>query len=172
MNLPQLFRVEGVSVIKFTTMKNKTLLLAVSLFSVCAVTAPGILANPTPAPATTTAEPATGDHEKKPKMDPAARIDKRVERMTKALTLTADQQKKVRDILTAEMEDARAQRGAGASLSPEERKAKRQEAMEKSRTSVRAVLTPEQQTKFDSMKPGEHRKGPKHDEAGAPAPVQ
>jgi len=70
--------------------------------------------------------------------------DERVAQIDKAVTLTADQKAKIKDILTKEMDEMKA-------LSPEERRGKMRESMKATHDAVRAVLTADQQTKFDAM---------------------
>lgn len=81
-----------------------------------------------------------------------------IERLDKAVTLTAEQKTKLLDIYTKAAEQAKA-------LTPEERRAKGPEIMKATRDQVRALLTPEQQAKFDAMpmgpRGGDHK--PKND---------
>lgn len=74
--------------------------------------------------------------------------DAMVERLDKAVGLTADQKAKIKDIYTKNMEKAR-------DASPEDRRA----IMQGQRDQVRAALTPEQQKKFDEMPQGKGGKG-------------
>jgi Spy/CpxP family protein refolding chaperone len=66
--------------------------------------------------------------------------DQMVARYDEALTLTADQKTKIKDIITANMEKAK-------EAAPEDRRT----IMQGLRDQIRALLTPEQQTKFDAM---------------------
>jgi Spy/CpxP family protein refolding chaperone len=84
--------------------------------------------------------PLAHAQEKKGAMSP----EQRIERIEHAVgTLTADQKAKIKDILTAAQEEMR-------NTPKEERKSKMTETNQK----VRAVLTPEQQKKFDEMPQG------------------
>lgn len=74
--------------------------------------------------------------------------DAQVERIDQAVGLTADQKAKIKEIYTKNMEKAR-------DASPEDRRA----IMQGQRDQVRAVLTPEQQKKFDEMPQGKGGKG-------------
>ena len=80
--------------------------------------------------------------------------------LTEKLGLTADQQAKV----TAIWKDSQAQTKAlraDTTLSDEDRRSKIGEIMKAQHDQIRALLTPEQQTTFDSLpKPGERRKKP------------
>ena len=71
----------------------------------------------------------------------------RVEQLDKALTLTADQKTKIMAILEKGREEAQA-------IPKEERKEKMPEMMRAQNAKIRALLTPEQQTKFDAMPQG------------------
>jgi Spy/CpxP family protein refolding chaperone len=76
--------------------------------------------------------------------------DQMVARLDEALTLTADQKTKIKDLMTANMEKAK-------DAAPEERRT----IMQGQRDQIRALLTPEQQKKFDDMPqrgPGDRKK--------------
>ena len=79
--------------------------------------------------------------------------DQMVAHLDEAVSLTADQKAKIKDIYVKAREEIQA-------AAPEERREKMMEVMKSTREQVRAVLTPEQQTKFDAMRPprGEHKK--------------
>ena len=76
--------------------------------------------------------------------------DARVEQLDKALSLTSDQKTKVKEIYAKSQESMRsAVRGGGG-----DRQAAREKMMEMMRSTrdqVRAVLTDEQQKKFDAL---------------------
>ena len=76
-------------------------------------------------------------------MDPATMLA----RLDEAVTLTADQKTKVTDIYK-KMTD---QMGA---LAPEDRRTKGQEIRTATNAEIRALLTPDQQKKFDAMPQG------------------
>jgi len=81
--------------------------------------------------------------------------DERVAQIDKAVTLTADQKTKIKDILVKAQQDMQA-------LAREDRRTKGREIMQAAQDAVRAALTPEQQTKFDAMPqpgPGGRRGG-------------
>ncbi len=70
--------------------------------------------------------------------------DAQIERIDAAVTLTAEQKTKVREILASVQEKTQA-------LPKEERRAQGAELRKASNAQIRAVLTPEQQKKFDAM---------------------
>jgi len=74
--------------------------------------------------------------------DPAAQV----ERLTKELDLTADQQTKVKDILTKQGADMKALRDQG--LSREDAQPKMHEIREATTKAINAVLTADQQKKY------------------------
>ena len=74
--------------------------------------------------------------------------DQYVERVEQAVgSLTDAQKTKIKNIVAKTMEQTKA-------LPKEERKEKGQSMQKKQREDVRAVLTPEQQKKYDAMTPG------------------
>jgi len=79
-------------------------------------------------------------------MDPAAMV----ERLTKELDLTADQQTKVKDILTKRAADMKTLR-EDQSTAPEDKRAKSRDIQEASNKAINAVLTPDQQKKYADM---------------------
>ena len=92
----------------------------------------------------------------------------RLQHLAETLGLTDDQKAKIGAIFKEEFEKSRAMM-EDASLAPEDRRAKMRELREDSRTRARAVLTPEQQQKFDALpRPG---RGPRGEGPGeAPPP--
>lgn len=74
------------------------------------------------------------------RMDP----EKRIEQIDKAVTLTADQKTQIRAIYAKTEADLK-------DLAPEERREKGREILEGTRAQVRALLTADQQAKFDAM---------------------
>jgi len=72
-------------------------------------------------------------------------LEQRLAQLDKTLHITADQKKQIQDIWAKEATGAKGAKGKeGNDL---------RAALEKTRNEVRAVLTPEQQKKFDKMKP-------------------
>lgn len=75
----------------------------------------------------------------------------RVEQLDKALTLTADQKTKITAILEKARDDMQA-------VPKEERKEKMADMNKATNAKIRAVLTAEQQAKFDAMPQGQGKK--------------
>ncbi len=71
-------------------------------------------------------------------------VDEEIARIDKAVTLTADQKAKIKDIISKTREQMQG-------LAPEDRRTKGRELMQAQRDQIRAVLTDEQKTKFDEM---------------------
>ena len=97
---------------------------------------------PPPETAGATPERGHGGHH----FDP----EKRSEMMAKHLNLSADQQAKVKDILSSEQ--AQMQKlHQDSSLSQEDRRSKMMDLHKTSNDQIRALLNPDQQKKFDEM---------------------
>lgn len=79
--------------------------------------------------------------------------EERLKSMTEALTLTADQQAKLKPILEDQAKQQRALRD-DAALSDEDRRKKSTALREEFNGKIKAVLTPEQQTKWEKMRQG------------------
>jgi periplasmic protein CpxP/Spy len=91
-------------------------------------------------------------------MDP----EKRTEMLTKHLSLTSDQQPKVLEILKSEQSQMQSLH-SDSSLSQEDRRSKAMDIHKSSNDQIRALLTPDQQKKFDEMQSRhehEHGNGP------------
>ncbi len=80
------------------------------------------------------------------RQDPA----KRVQRLTKKLHLSAEQQSKIRSILEGQQTQAQAIR-QDTSLSQQDRRGKMMQLRKDTHEQVRAALNPEQRQKFDAM---------------------
>jgi len=110
---------------------------------------------PPPAP-----PPPAGEwnHEGRPRKGPGDPREQ-LERMKTALSLTAEQAAQVEAIFKENAPKREALRD-DTSLSQEDRFAKMMALRKESETKVRALLTPEQQQKFDAMpRPGPGRRG-------------
>lgn len=97
--------------------------------------------------------------------------DQELAHMTQTLNLTADQQAKIKPILEDSSKQMQSLR-SDASMSQQDRKTKMQEIHKSSMSQIRAVLTPDQQQKMDSMMKshqGHHERG---DQAQPAAPPQ
>jgi periplasmic protein CpxP/Spy len=70
--------------------------------------------------------------------------------LTKQLTLTQDQQKKLKPVLDEQTKAMKELRG-NTSLSRQERTAKTKELNTKTQTAIKKVLTPEQLTKYEEL---------------------
>ncbi len=79
-------------------------------------------------------------------MDP----EKRTEMLTKHLKLTSDQQPKVLEALKSEQSQMESLH-SDSSLSQDDRRSKMMEIHKTTNDQIRAVLTPDQQKKFDEM---------------------
>ena len=90
-------------------------------------------------------------------MDPATMLA----RLDEAVTLTADQKTKVTDIYKKMADQMQA-------LAPEDRRTKGQEIRTATNAEIRALLTPDQQKKFDAMPQGRGPGGGKGGPGGAP----
>jgi protein CpxP len=100
-----------------------------------------------------------GDHAKTPEQ----RADKHTAMLTKKLSLTADQQPKVRQILLAQAQEAQALK---AQYPADNQRQARHEAMKAGQANYQAqlqsVLKPDQYSKLVAMKQDRHHKGGKH----------
>ena len=150
-------------------MKNSLLLLAAMAVSTASFAQ---------APATTTQLPthrvtrlgdhtkAKGDHHKD--KSPEQRADKHTAMLTKKLSLTADQQPKVRQILLAQAQEAKALK---EQYPTDNQRQARHDAMKagkaKYQAQLQGVLKPDQYSKLLAMKQEHHHKGGKH--GGQPA---
>jgi Spy/CpxP family protein refolding chaperone len=81
-----------------------------------------------------------------------------LEDLTQKLSLTADQQKQVGDLIKSSREQMKALR-SDDSMSDEDKRAKGKEIMATTKSQIRALLTPAQQAIFDTL-PTRGPKGP------------
>jgi len=121
-------------------MKKKATRLLIAALALAVLSLPALAQNTS---ATPTGE-GQGQHHGMPS------IDERVAHMTKALSLTADQQTKVKSILT-DQRDQMASLKQDTSTAPQDRRAKFQEIHQSTQQKIRDVLTDDQKTKFDQM---------------------
>jgi Spy/CpxP family protein refolding chaperone len=92
-----------------------------------------------------------------------------LQRLSETLSLTQEQ----KDQITAIIKGNAPQRQAimnDASLTPEDRRAKMRELMKGTPPKIRALLTTEQQQKFDAMPRPEFGRGPRHGGPHNPPP--
>jgi periplasmic protein CpxP/Spy len=92
--------------------------------------------------------------------------EERLQHMTKKLNLTADQQAKIKPILEQEQQQMQTIHN-DTSLSKEDRQAKFREAHKNYEGQIRAVLNPDQQTKFDQMAQKHKERMEKHQQQEA-----
>jgi len=96
---------------------------------------------------------------------------KHLQKLTKELNLSADQQAKVKSILDDQQQQFSTIR-QDSSLSKQDKHAKMEQVHDSSASQVRAVLNPDQQTKFDAMlakhKEKMSKKGQKGSDQNAP----
>lgn len=112
------------------------------------VTQPFIVAQDGPPPANRSEGDRGPGKEKGRKLDPEMRINK----LKELLTLTPDQETKVREIFAKGREEIRAHRQANKDNRPTKENAQKflKEHREKMDAAIRGVLTPDQQTKWDA----------------------
>ena len=99
-------------------------------------------------------------------------VEQRLQRMTKQLNLTEDQQPKIKPILENESTQVQSLR-ADSSLSQQDRMAKMQQIRQTSSEQIKPILNADQQQKFAEMmsRPGRGRGGPPPSQA-PPQPPQ
>jgi Spy/CpxP family protein refolding chaperone len=119
------------------------------------VAAPVLRADDTPAPAAPT-PPASGDQPKHERRGPGDMM----ERAAKDLNLTADQQAKWKAIGEEEHTAMKALRD-DTSVAKEDKRAKGMEINKTYGDQRRAILTPDQQAKFDEMRAKMRERGPR-----------
>ena len=88
------------------------------------------------------------------RMDP----NRQLERMTRELSLTSDQQEKIKPLLLERQQKMQALM-QDQSVSQEDRRAQMRTIMEGSNNSIKATLTDDQKQKFDAMQQQRMRRG-------------
>jgi len=94
--------------------------------------------------------------------------NKEVQRMTKKLNLTADQQNQILPILTSRQQQMESIRN-DSSLSQQDRRAKFRAVREDSDTKIRAVLNDDQKKTYDQMQQHMHERHQGHEQSGTGA---
>jgi protein CpxP len=120
---------------------------------------------PPPPPDQQQGPPPNGQMQGARHMDPEHRIEK----MQQRLNLNDSQTAQVRQIFSesrAQMETIR----SNASLAPEDRRAQMMTLHQGEQARIRAVLTPDQQTKFDAMQTKMRERRAEEGGQGAPVP--
>ena len=92
----------------------------------------------------------------------------RTEMLSKQLKLTSDQQSKVLDVLKSQQSQMEKLR-SDSSISQDDRRSKMMDIRKSSNEKIRALLTPDQQTKYDAMQ-AEMRERMKEHQGGGPPP--
>ena len=107
----------------------------------------------------------------RPAMGRQGGMERRMQHLTAALDLTPAQQQQFSAVFAAS--DQQRQTLMDASLSEDDRRARMRALTADTQAKLRALLTPDQQKKFDAMPPPRHgRWGPKGDAGGgAPPPA-
>ena len=107
--------------------------------------------------------PSQSESGQRPKrMDPAERIEKQTAQMKEKLALTDEQTAKVKALLTSNMEKQRAEfekrraemekaRESGEQMDREKMRAEMEARMAKQDAEIKALLTKDQQVKYDEM---------------------
>jgi len=140
-------------------MKNKVLTLAFGSLLTLGVTAAAIAQDNTPPPPQDQGQgPGPGQR----RMDP----NRQLERMTRQLNLTEDQQTQIKPILVDRQQKMEAL-FQDQSLSQEDRRAKMRSIRQDSQTKIEGVLNDEQKQKFEAMQ--EHM-GRRRGGMGGPPP--
>jgi Spy/CpxP family protein refolding chaperone len=140
----------------------------VALLSLCFVPGSAFGQDQAPAPPSgQQSEPGMGHHMGHGQMMPS--VDDQIKHLSKKLSLSDDQQAKLKPIL----EDQRKQMEAihnDASLSREDRFSKMQELRQNSDTQIKSVLNEDQQKNFDKMREEQHGRMGKWRKGGDNAP--
>lgn len=94
--------------------------------------------------------------------DPAAKIQKKVDRMTEQLNLSADQQSQVKELLTAQQQSRKADYKKGSEMTEAEKaamKAERKAAKAEYDAQLATILTPEQNETYKNLPKEKGKKG-------------
>ena len=149
-------------------MKTRFLTLALSgLLTVGGTCA--ALAQDTPPPPpdqNQAAPPADGPHGRGMRMDP----DRQLERLTRELNLTTDQQAQIKPLLVERQQKMQAL-FQDQSTAPEDRRTQARSIMQATSNSIKAVLNDDQKQKFEAMQERMHRNGPGGGSGATPPPL-
>lgn len=144
-------------------MKKTSLLSVVAALGIGVLISDSGIAQTAPPPTTAPATATAGLEKAR-----IAKINKRVERLKTELNLTADQETKVRDLIQANVDAAKAHREANPTATAKEHRKALAANRTKLNQDVRALLTPEQQAKFDALQAKhQNRKAMKHEKSEA-----
>ena len=122
-------------------MKKKALKFLTVALALAALSLPALAQSDTQTQGT---EPTYGRHGR-------MSVDERMQHLTQALNLSADQQAKVKSILQDQHKEMQSLR-QDTSLSQQDRRAKFQQVRQDTHQKIRDVLNDEQKAKFDEMK--------------------
>lgn len=128
-------------------MKKHTLVPAI-LCGVIVSLAPALRAQDAPATSGSAAAPAAGGGARGGRAPMS--VDDRLAALTKDLTLTAEQQAKIKPILQDQADKIKALM-ADTTVAQADRRTKMKAIRDAANTAIKAVLTPEQSTKFDTL---------------------
>jgi Spy/CpxP family protein refolding chaperone len=130
-------------------------LLSLALGGMLALGTTGVmLAQDTPPPPPDQSQAGTPPQGRGMRMDP----NRQLERLTQQLSLTSDQQEKIKPVLLERQQKMQALM-QNQSLSEEDRRAQMRTIMEGSNNSIKANLTDDQKQKFDAMQQQRMRRG-------------
>lgn len=130
-------------------MKMKYAILPAILCGVTMAIAPALHAQDAPATSGSAAAPAAGGGGGKGGRAPMS-VDDRLAALTKALTLTADQQAKIKPILQDQTDKMKAV-FADTTVQQADKRAKMKEIRDAANTAIKAVLTADQAKTFDEL---------------------
>ena len=99
------------------------------------------------------------------RMDP----DRQLQRLTRELNLTSDQQDKIKPLL-AERQQKMQALFQDQSIAPEDRRTQGRSLMEGTNISIKAVLTDDQKERLDAMQERVRRNRPRGGNGGPPPP--
>jgi protein CpxP len=130
-------------------------LLSLALGGMLALGATGAaLAQDPPPPPPDQSQPGPPPQGRGMRMDP----NRQLERLTQQLSLTSDQQEKIKPVLLERQQKMQALM-QNQSLSQEDRRSQMRTIMEGSNSSIKANLTDDQRQKFDAMQQQRMRRG-------------
>ena len=122
--------------------------------------------NPPPPPDQNQAgPPPQGPEGRGMRMDP----NRQLERLTRELNLTSDQQDKIKPLLVDRQQKMQAL-FQDQSVAPEDRRRQMRTISEGTNNSIKALLTDDQKQKFDAMQERQRRNGPRGGLGGPPPP--
>lgn len=121
---------------------------------------------PSPPPAATTPPAGEKPHRNGGRMSP----EKTLQMLTERLSLTDDQKAKILPLLQAQSDQMKSLRD-DSSLSDDDKRSKGRDLMKTTHEQIRALLTPEQQEKFEKIRGPGGRNGPPPPPAGDQPPA-